>query len=171
MSMLRDLREEREVRHERAAEARADLRLVTPDEGARGRRVTRLLTVLVAVAACAVLFGTVCTHVLLTQGQAELDSLDTRAANAEATHQQLQVQVAELGSPARIVPAARERLKMIPPPTVVYLTPDAPRVPVPTTTTPTATATDPSTTVAGKASPKANASLKAKASASAPAHP
>lgn len=100
----------------------------------------RMLTVLASIAACAVLFGPVCTHVLLTQGQAELDQLEARAADAEAAHQRLQVEVAELESPARIVPAARERLGMIPPPVVVYLTPGAPRVTAPSP------ATNPSTT-------------------------
>jgi cell division protein FtsL len=144
MTMLRDLREEREVRHARVAAAETPLRLVTADPVAPGRRTVRVLTVLAAIAACAVLFGTVCTHVLLTQGQAELDNLEARAADAEVAQQQLQVQVAELESPARIVPEARERLGMIPPPAVVYLTPGAPRVPAPATTTPAA----PPTTVA-----------------------
>lgn len=139
--MLRELREEREVRHARAAATESPLRLVTPDAGTRGRRTVRALTLLTSAAACAVLFGTVCTHVLLTQGQAEVDQLEARAADAEAAHQQLQVGVAELESPARIVPAARERLGMVPPPVVVYLTPGAPRLPapsaiVPSTTTP-----------------------------------
>ncbi|HEX8771060.1 MAG TPA: hypothetical protein VF711_09875 [Acidimicrobiales bacterium] len=166
MSMLRDLREardahdareDREVRHRREATAAAELRLVTPDAGARSRRITRGLTLLVSAAACAVLFGTVCTHVLLTQGQAELDSLNTRAADAAAAHQQLEVRVAELESPARIVPVARARLGMIPPPTVVYLTPGAPRVGAPTTTIPPA-ATPPTTTAERKAPASAKSS-------------
>jgi cell division protein FtsL len=142
MTMLRELREgreDRELRHDRPARATAELRLVTPDAEARRRRSTRVLTGLVAAAACAVLFGTVCTHVLLTQGQADLDSLDARAAKAADVQQKLQVQVAELESPARIVPAARERLGMVPPPTVVYLTPGAPKVAAPTTMPPPTT--------------------------------
>jgi cell division protein FtsL len=166
MSMLRDLREEREVRHDQATAARAQLRLVRPDEGARGRRIIRIFTALVAMAACAGLFATVCAHVLLAQGQADLDALDTRASTAEAAHQQLQVNVAELESPARIVPAARDRLGMIPPPTVVYLTPGAPRVPAPTPTAPASTATSPSTTVVGTSASAAKAATKPK-----PAHP
>ncbi len=146
MSMLRELREEREVRHARTAAAEPPLRLVTPDPGARGRRTVRVLTVLASAAACAVLFGTVCTHVLLTQGQAELDRLEARTADAEAAHEQLQVEVAELESPARIVPAARERLGMVPPPVVVYLTPGAPRIPVPSTATAPSTTTPASKT-------------------------
>lgn len=163
-----DLREEREVRHDQATTARPPLRLVRLDEGARGRRITRIFTALVAMAACAGLFATVCAHVLLAQGQADLDALNARAANAEAAHQQLQVDVAELESPARIVPAARQRLGMIPPPTVVYLTPGAPRVPAPTptTTTPASTANSPSTTVAGANGSTAKAVTKTK-----PAHP
>lgn len=162
MSMLRDVREDREVRHGRAGTATAtatpELRLVTPDAGARSRRITRALAVLVAAAACAVLFGTVCTHVLLTQGQAELDSLNGRAADAAAAHQQLQVEVAELESPARIVPAARERLGMVPPSTVVYLTPGAPKV---TAATTVPLGETPPTTAAAK---KATANAK-------PSHP
>lgn len=155
MTMLRDLREDREVRHGRVTAATAELRLVTPDPGARARRITRVLTGLVAAAACAVLFGTVCVNVLLTQGQAKLDSLNTRAADAATAHEQLQVQVAELESPARIVPAARERLGMVPPPTVVYLTPGAPKVAAPTTAapspaTPSRTASDTKATTNAK---------------------
>lgn len=158
MSLLGTLRDEREVQARAAAAEAAPLRLVTADEGARSRRVTRLLTCVVTAAAVAVLFGTVCTHVLLTQGQAELDRLEARAAAAEDTQQKLQVDVAELESPARIVPAARERLGMVPPPTVVYLSPGQPRVAAPTTTTPARPETSSTTSAPSSARTKSTAS-------------
>jgi cell division protein FtsL len=108
---------------------------VTPDGRKRPRGLARVLTFLAATAACAGLFGIVCTHVMLTQGQADLDNLETQATEAQAAHQKLQVEVAELESPQRIVTEARERLGMVTPETVVYLKPGAPRVAAPTTTT------------------------------------
>lgn len=87
------------------------------------RRRARLVTILVSVAVMASLFGLVASHVMLTQGQFRLESLRARAAAEQTRYERLRLQVAELESPARIVATAQERLGMVPPPTVTYLSP------------------------------------------------
>jgi cell division protein FtsL len=166
MSLLGDF----SVPRERTAPgaSRAALRVIAPEPGSRGRRWARVLTIVVSLAACAVLFGTVCTHVLLTQGQAQIDTLNARLAADESTHQKLQVNVAQLESPGRIVAAARDRLGMTPPATVVYLTPGAPRVPAPTTVPPT-TAAPTTTSVAPATIAKSEHAAAATASSGASA--
>ena len=69
------------------------------------------------------LFALVASHVVLTQGQFRLDRLRSRATAEEARYQRLRLQVAELESPSRIVATAQERLGMVPPPSVTYLSP------------------------------------------------
>jgi cell division protein FtsL len=96
------------------------LRVVRP---APRRRRARLLTVLVSIVVMASLFGLVASHVLLTQGQFRLDRLRSRAAAEQARYERLRLQVAELESPSRVVATAQERLGMVPPPTVTYLSP------------------------------------------------
>jgi cell division protein FtsL len=72
------------------------------------------------------LFGVVAFHVLLTQGQLQLQHLQDRDAAVLARNQQLRLQVAELESPTRIV-AAAQQLGMVPPATVTYLSPSSNR--------------------------------------------
>ena len=133
---------------------RPDLRVVDPTARPASRALMRVATVLAGLLATAGLFLVVCLHVLLTQGQADLDSLRTRAEAESARNRRLRVQVAELESPSRIVAAARERLGMVPPVTVIYLPaadPTRPLPPVsseplpPPTTAPAAKATTPTT--------------------------
>lgn len=69
------------------------------------------------------LFGLVASHVMLTQGQFRLDVLRARAASEQSRYERLRLKVAELESPSRIVAAAQERLGMVPPPSVTYLSP------------------------------------------------
>lgn len=81
---------------------------------------------LVAVLSAAVVVGLlaiVALHALLSQNQLRLDDLDARATAAQARYERLRLEVAELESPNRIVTAAQERLGMVVPPTVTYLTP------------------------------------------------
>jgi cell division protein FtsL len=99
-----------------------DLRLVTPG-AARERRLTRLLTVTLLAAACAGLFAIVALRVLLAQGQVEVDRLEASIKAAQATQQDLRLTVAQLEAPAQIVAAARQRLGMVTPLTVAYLSP------------------------------------------------
>jgi cell division protein FtsL len=75
---------------------------------------------------CAAVFGLVGVHVLLTQGQFRLARLQSRADDEEARYVRLRLEVAGLESPARIVAAAQERLGMVAPSSLTYLTPEAP---------------------------------------------
>lgn len=75
---------------------------------------------------CAGLFGVVVTHVALTQGQFRLDHLRSQVAAQTAAGQQLRLQVAQLSSPARIVQTAEQRLQMVTPGSVTYLSPVPP---------------------------------------------
>lgn len=96
-----------------------------PEPARRARRArARGLTVLAAFLAVVTLFGVVAFHVLLTQGQLQLQHLQDRDAAALARNQELRLQVAELESPARIV-AAAQQLGMVPPATVTYLSPSS----------------------------------------------
>ena len=97
------------------------LRVVRPVP--RRRRRARLVTVLVFMAVLVSLFGLVASHVMLTQGQFRLDTLRTRTASEQARYERLRLKVAELESPSRIVATAQERLGMVPPPSVTYLSP------------------------------------------------
>lgn len=109
-------------RPERAPAPRPYLRLVDPAE-LRRRRLARLLTGVFVAAACAGLFAIVALRVVLAQGQARVDRLEASVDAQTADQQQLRVQVAELSAPAQIVAAARSRLGMVNPPTVIHLNP------------------------------------------------
>lgn len=86
------------------------------------RRVpARLVFVATTLVVCAALFGLVAFHVLLTQGQFRLQRLEARTADEQAAYDRLRLQVAQLESPARIVAAAQERLGMVPPAGIKYL--------------------------------------------------
>ena len=121
---------------------------VVPDAAPRLRRraLARACTALAVVMSAVGLFSVVFLHVLLTQGQADLDRLEARAEAEGAQNRRLRVAVAELESPARIVGAARQRLGMVPPAAVTYVQavdPGAPLPPIPTGPVPR-----PATTVA-----------------------
>jgi cell division protein FtsL len=103
------------------------LRVVDPRE-VRARRRARVLTGLLVGLSCLGLFAIVTLRVLLAQGQAEVDRLETSVDAAQTAQQDLRLTVAELEAPAHIVAAARQRLGMITPATVTYLTP-APAAP------------------------------------------
>jgi cell division protein FtsL len=87
----------------------------------RRHRIVRLFTALAGLAACFGLFGVVCVHVLLAQGQGDLARLQAQVQEQEDAHQRLKLHVAELESPERIVAAARQQLGMTTPTTVVLL--------------------------------------------------
>jgi len=108
-----------------ASRARPPLRLVGEAELAvRGRRRrARVMTVVTLALVVAGLFGLVASHVVLTQGQFRLQHLQARADESQARYERLRLQVARLESPERIVAAAQERLGMVPPAGVRYLSP------------------------------------------------
>lgn len=112
----------------------------------RGRLLIAGATVLLAMGMLAV----VGSHVLLTQRQFRLDAIDQQLAQAQASHDQLALQVAELSSPRRIVSSAEQRLHMVVPPQIVYLAPGAPSG-TKVRSTPASTSTGPAIT--GQASP------------------
>lgn len=102
-----------------ATPKRADLRVVRSAAARRRRLLTFAVTSFVVTG----LSGVVAFHVLITQAQFELDALEEKAVVEQARYERLRLQVAELESPARIVAAAQERLGMVPPPGVRYLSP------------------------------------------------
>ena len=107
---------------------RAPLRVVRPEErrdARRARRRARALAGMIVVIVAAGLFGVVALHVILTQNQFRLDSVRQQATAEQAKYERLRLEVAELESPQRIVDTAQQRLGMVTPPDVRYLTPPA----------------------------------------------
>ena len=104
---------------------------------------------LTAIALFVAVFGVVVFQALLVQGQARLDHLNAQIATQRQTSQQLELQLAQLDSPARIVNAARA-LGMIDAGDVVYLQPspsdDAAARWTPSATPPTTATTVPAAT-------------------------
>lgn len=112
----------------RPAPGPPDLRVVDAAyRSAASRRArARLVGLGVVVVVTAALFGLVTSHVALTQGQFRLAEMRDRAEAEQARYERLRLQVAELESPGRIVAAAQERLGMVPPPDITYLSPVGP---------------------------------------------
>jgi cell division protein FtsL len=110
---------------------RPPLRVVTEAElrEAKRRARTRTSVLVGAVVFAITIFGVVVAHVLLIQGQFELDSLQRASAQRQAQYDRLRLQVAQLESPDRIVATAQQRLGMVSPPTITYLAPSADAVP------------------------------------------
>ena len=105
----------------------APLRVVSDAELQEFRRRTRARRLLVAAAmvVALALFGVVIAHVMLMQGQFELQQLQQRSAASQAEYDRLRLQVSELESPDRIVAAAQQKLGMVAPQTITYLAPSA----------------------------------------------
>lgn len=97
---------------------------VLPRTGRATVAITRRRVVWAAVSVVAVVALAVSAcQVLIAQSQFELARLQSDAATAEDRYDRLRLQVAELESPGRIMATAQERLGMVPPPGVTYLTP------------------------------------------------
>ena len=126
----------------RRAEAEAEtvpaLRLIDAQARSRHRALTRAATVLASALAAVGLFGVVTLHVVLTQGQAQLDQLQARADAESIRNGRLTVEIAELEAPARVVEAARGRLGMVPMAAIVYLPSTDPATPLPPVAAPKA---------------------------------
>lgn len=122
------------VRHPAHAPApapkRPPLRVVQPGERPRrvpsAKRNSRLLVASAVMLGGCLFFGLVAAHVVLTQNQFQLQRAQRQAAQEQARYERLRAQVAELESPARVVAAAQERLGMVSPASVKYLTPALP---------------------------------------------
>jgi cell division protein FtsL len=104
---------------------RPGLRLVRPGERTplAARRHARALAALTAALVLAGLFGLVAFHVVLTESQLQLDRLQQRAAQQRDEYDRLRLKVAELEAPERVVAVAQQRLGMVSPPGVTYLSP------------------------------------------------
>ena len=101
------------------------LRLVdnTRLEQAVRRRRARRLVVAAAVLAVASLIALAGTHAMLVSNQIRLDALEQQAAEAQARHQALRLEVAMLEDPARVVSIATEHLGMVEPDVITHLKP------------------------------------------------
>jgi cell division protein FtsL len=122
---LAPARPTRAFQPEPAPAERRHLRVIPADYvSARARRKrARGLVVLTGIAIAGALFGVVAFHVVLTQNQLDLQHLRSEADTASVRQQQLRLQVAQLESPERVVDDA-QKLGMVPPATVRYLSPD-----------------------------------------------
>jgi cell division protein FtsL len=89
----------------------------------RRRRGLRAIVLLVGFVMVVSLFALAAFHAMLASGQADLDRIEQEVSDAQASYEQLRLDVAELESPSRIVQEAQDRLGMVPPPNVTYLTP------------------------------------------------
>jgi cell division protein FtsL len=89
-----------------------------------GNQLGRIGT-LAAAALFLSVFGVVIFQTLIVQGQARLDNLNARVATEQERSRDLHQQVADLEAPSRIVDAATNRLGMVLPGQVGYLSPSA----------------------------------------------
>jgi cell division protein FtsL len=103
---------------------RPPLRLVDARQNvAFRRRRARLIAVVGAVLATGTLFLLAAFNAMLVTGQSRIDHLQSKVQEAQAEYSANRLQLAQLQAPERIVQAARDRLGMVPPPGVTYLTP------------------------------------------------
>jgi cell division protein FtsL len=114
----------------RAPAAPAKPRLRVVDEAARRlqlarERRARVLVAFAIVVVVGSVFALAATHAFLVSGQGRLDRLHSQVADARSRYSEARLEVAELGAPARIVREARDRLGMVPPATVHYLSPSS----------------------------------------------
>jgi len=83
------------------------------------RRLALWVTIVLTVGT---IFGMATFHVLLVQSEFRLEKLTSDAADAQQRYEHLRLEVARLASPERIVATAQQRLGMVVPPEVGYLT-------------------------------------------------
>lgn len=111
--------------HDGATQDRADLRIVRRRSRSlikRGRS-TRLAPVVILVGICVatIVFGVLLEQVMLAQSAFKLTQIRARLARAEATHEALLYEAAQLENPERIERFAREELGMVDAPAVSYI--------------------------------------------------
>jgi len=102
-----------------AAEAATYLEEVAPRTG-RGLRTLGTISLVSVVAA---LFGLAAINALIVEQQTMVDSLSSDVAAAQVSNERLRLELAELEAPQRIVAEATDRLGMVVPEDIVYLTP------------------------------------------------
>lgn len=69
------------------------------------------------------LLAIVASHVMLSQQQQELETLERQATLSQRRYDQLRLEVARLEAPERVVEVATQRLGMVQPAEITYLTP------------------------------------------------
>jgi cell division protein FtsL len=107
-----------------APDAPRHLRVVEPRTGRLARVPRARIVVVVGTGLLlAVALGLVYLHVVLAQRQIQLDSLNARMAQDQATYQNLRLEVADLDSPQQIISTAEGKLGMRQPASVTYLSP------------------------------------------------
>ena len=120
---LRDPSPDAARRRPQTRPVRPALKVVPPGyRSPRRRRLRRrLFAVMVVLAVLGAPFALVLVHIELTANQLRLTSLQSRGDQAQQTYEKLQLQVAQLESPARVV-ATAQQLGMVTPTTIHYLT-------------------------------------------------
>jgi len=105
--------------------ARPPLRLVDDArrKAAHRRRRARLVVVVAALLAAGTLFLLAAFNAMLVTGQSRIDHLQKKVAEAQTEYSANRLKVAQLEAPSHIVEVAQQRLGMVPPPGVTYLTP------------------------------------------------
>lgn len=107
--------------------ARPDLKVVREQARARAtvrQRRLRAAMVVGGVMAGMLLFALAAFHAVLVSNQVRLDDLEASVADAQARYAASRLEVAELEAPERIV-AEAQRIGMVTPPDVTYLSPSA----------------------------------------------
>ena len=104
-------------------EQRAPLRVVRPESRRKHLRPSAVVSMLATAVVLAVALSVVGAQALLAQGQFRLAALQAAEASAQKAHQRLELQVAELKAPQRIVWVAQHQLGMVVPTHVTYLQP------------------------------------------------
>lgn len=103
------------------------LEVVTASRQNPGRlRRTGIVVTLVLLAG---LFITGAVQAVVTEAQGRIDQLNSQIDEAAAQDRELRLRRAELLAPARLRAAARDRLGMVTPTTIVYLVPSQPPAP------------------------------------------
>jgi hypothetical protein len=104
---------------------RPDLRVVDDARlvAAGRRRRARLIMFVAAFVTTGCLFALAACNAMLVSGQGRIDHLQSEVREAQSRYSANRLKVAELESPDRIVRVAHDRLGMVPPPGVTYLTP------------------------------------------------
>jgi len=126
----------------RSAPRRAQTRTRTGAPAAATTRTRARAGVAVAVALVFVLVSAVLFHVVLAQGQLELDELDSRIAAERTEYEKRRLEVSTLSSPQRIIEQAQGLGFEIPPTPPVYIQVEG-------ATVPAGSAVDPATTLGG----------------------
>jgi cell division protein FtsL len=104
---------------------RPPLRLVDDAraQAADRRRRARLIAIVGSVLAAGIFFLLAAFNAMLVTGQSRIDALQEQVRQAQAEYSANRLETATLESPDHVVSVAKEKLGMVPPPRLNYLTP------------------------------------------------